>query len=217
MRKKTIIILLTFLSVKAFGQTRKLPPKDTYYPVSKMDCNFPRQIGKLEIIKNDSLQLTTYKTDSSEMIMYAEHFSGFLTGWDNKDGAQKIYLQLDSLVTLLFQNGLMTPDLLIKAFNVESKYIDFKGDTVDFTNHIETKTIKLLNIQRKKLPKKYKDKKGTILFEVWVTFNPYENGWGSFPMFDLYFKSDIELTPSNLKDYLKKAKIKCLRYTSTQI
>ena|GEM_PF-6546574 len=161
--------------------------------------------------------MTTYKTDSSEMIMYADYFIGFLTGWDKKEEAQKIYLQLDSVVTLLFQNGLMTSDLFVQAFNVESKYIDHKGDTVDWTNHIEAKTVKLLNIQRKELSKKYKDKKGTMLFEVWVTFNPHESGWGSFPMFDLYLKSDIEPTSSNFKEYLKKAKIKCLRYTGTQI
>lgn len=217
MKQKVIIFILTFISVTAFGQKRKLPPKDTYYPISKMVCEFPRQTGKLEITKNDSLKMTSYKTDSSEMIMYADHFIGFLTGWDKKEEAQKIYLHLDSLVTLLFQNGLMTSDLFVQAFNIESKYIDYKGDTVDWTNQVEAKTVKLLNIQRKELPKKYKDKKGTILFEVWVTFNPYESGWGSFPMFDLYLKSDIEPTTSNLTEYLKKAKIKCLRYTGTQI
>jgi hypothetical protein len=93
-------------------------------------------------------------------------------------------------VALLFQNGLLTGDLLIKAFNVETKVIDHKGDTLDWTRHVQTKTIKLLNIERKKLPRGYKDKKGTMLFEIWATFNPYESGWGSFPMFELYIKAD---------------------------
>ena len=208
---------MTLLSVTAFGQKRKLPPKGSYQIVSKPVCNYPKQAGKFEVVKNDSLKLTTYKTDSSEMIMYAGHFVGFLTDWNNKSDAQKIYAHLDSLVTYLFQNGLLTSDLLLQAFNVETKVIDHKGDTLDWTSHVHTKMVKLLNIERKELPKDYKDKKGTILFEVWATFNPNESGWGSFPMFDLYIKADIEPTSTNLEEYFKRAVIKCLRYTATQI
>jgi len=217
MKHSTIFIILTLLSVTVFGQRRKLPPKGSYRIVSKPVCNYPKQGSKLEVIRNDSLKLTTYKTDSSEMIIYAGSFVGFLTDLNNKSEAQKIYFRLDSLITCLFQNGLLTSDLLIQAFNVETKVIDYKGDTLDWTSHVQTKTVKLLNIESKPLPKDYKDKKGTMLFEVWATFNPYESGWGSFPMFDLYLKADIEPNETNMQAYFKKAIIKCLRYTATQI
>ncbi len=217
MRQTLIILISIFISTTVFGQKQKLPPKDTYYPISILNCEFPRQTGNLEIIKNDSLKLTTYKTDSSEMIMYADHFIGFLAGWDSIGEAQRIYYHLDSIVTLLFQNGLMTSDLFIKAFNVESKFIDYMGDTVDWTNHVETKTVKILNIQRKEVSKEYRDSKGIVHFEVWVTFDPNESGWGAFPMFDLYLKSEIEPTSGDLTEYLSKARIKCLQYIGTQL
>lgn len=216
MRHSAYFIILTLYSAAAFGQKRKLPPKGSYQIVSKPLCSYPKQTGKLDIIRNDSLKQTTYKTDSSEMIMYAAQFVGFLTDLNDKSKAQSIYLHLDSLMTSLFQNGLLTPDLIRQAFNVETKAIDHKGDTLDWTSHAEGKTVKLLNIERKELPTEYKDKKGTMLLEVWATFNPYESGWGSFPMFDLYLKADIDSTSSSLTEYLKRATIKCLRYTGTQ-
>lgn len=217
MTRFLILTILLVISVFAFGQKHKLPPKDSYYVISKQDCSYPRQTGKLEVIRNDSMKMTTYRTDSTEMIMYADNFVGFLVGWDSINSAKEVYYQLDSVVTLLFKNGLLTSDLLGKAINVEEKAIDYNGDTLDWTRHIQIQTVKLLNIEKKELPKKYKDKKGTVLFEIWATFDIYESGWGSFPMFDLYLKSGIELNDSNLKEYLSNATIKCLRYTGIQI
>ena len=214
----TISILILVIS-GVFGQNQKLPPKDTYYSISKQICEYPRQLGKLNIERNDSLRLTKYKSDSTEMIMYSSHFAGFLTDWDSTSQANQIYIQLDTLITQLFKNGLLTSDLLIKSYCIESKYIDYKGDTLDWTNHLDTKSVKILNIQKKKLPKQYKfkDKKKIVAFEIWVTFNPNEDGWGAFPMFDLILKSDMEYSDLDFKEYFKNADIKCLRYTATQI
>jgi len=202
-----------------FGQTQKLPPKDTYYPISKQICVYPRQTGRLDIQKSDSLSFTKYKTDNTEMILYASHFAVFLTDWDSLREAKQIYIQLDSLISRLFKNGLLTSDLLIKSYCIESKYIDYKGDTLDWTNKLDTKSVKILNIQKKKLPKQYKfkDKKKIVAYEIWVTFNECEDGWGAFPMFDLILKSDIKYSDSELKEFLKNAEIKCLKYTATQI
>jgi len=222
MKQILILFILTFLSMTLLGQKQKLPPKGRYYSISKTQCEFPKQTGKLEIIRNDSIKMTIYRTDDSEMFMYADHFIGFISDWDQKDEAQKIFFQLDSLVTLLFQNGLMTSDLLVQAFNVENKFINHKGDTIDFTNHVQTKVVKLLNIKRKDFspnyfPKNFKGKKKFLLFEIWATFDIYESGWGSFPVFDLYLESEIEVTESNLTEYLEKAEIKCLLYIGIQI
>ena len=70
MKQTATIIILTFICVSAFGQKRKLPPKDTYYPISKEVYEFPRQVGKLEVIKKyNTAGQTTYKTDSSDMVV----------------------------------------------------------------------------------------------------------------------------------------------------
>jgi hypothetical protein len=204
---------------KVFSQTQKLISKDSYYPISRQICEYLKQTGKLEIERNDSLRYSRYRTDSSEMILYESNILGFLVDIDSINEANKIYLRLDSLVSLLFKNGLLTSDLIIKSFCTESKYIDYKGDTLDWTNHVQTKTVKILNIQKKRLPNyyKYKDKNKIVYYEIWVTFDEYEDGWGSFPMFDLVIKSDIKYSNSKIKEFLKSAKIKCLRYTATQI
>lgn len=217
MRHLTFIFIILFGSFSLFGQKRKLPPKDSYYVISEQNCEHVNQSKTLEVLKDDSLRLTTYRTDSTEMIIYRDHFVGFLTGWENKKGADSIYIKQDSLVNELFVNGLLTSDLLIEAFNIETKVINHKGDTLDWTSHIKSKTVKLLNIQKKEFPKNYKDRKNTIVYEIWATFNAHESGWGSFPMFDLYLVGNIKPTQQNFKEYLKTAKIKCLRYTATQI
>ena len=219
MKYFSTISILILVASGVLGQNHKFPPKGTYYPISKQICEYQRQNGKLEIIRNDSLMLTRYKTDSSEMVIYADHFRGFLTDWEKKDEANQIYSQLDSLISTLFLNGLLTSDLIIKSYCVESKYIDYKGDTLDWTNHLTTNTVKILNIQKMKLPKQYrfKHKKKIVAYEIWVTFNSNEDGWGSFPMFDLIIKSDIKFSDYKINEYLKNAEIKCLIYTATQI
>jgi len=217
MRNLTVIFIILFGSSSVFSQKRKLPPKDSYYIISDQNCEFVNQSKTLEVIKVDSLNLTTYKTDSTEMIIYANHFVGFLTGWENIKEADSIYIKQDSLINELFVNGLLTSDLLIEAFNIETKVIDHKGDTLDWTSNVNSKIVKFLNIQKKEFPKKYKDRKNTVVFEIWATFNPHESGWGSFAMFDLYLVGDINPTQENFKEYLKTAKIKCLKYTATHI
>lgn len=219
MSQTVIIILLTFISVATFGQKRRLPPKDTYYPISKVVYEFPRQAGKLEVIKNDSSGLTLYKTDSSEMVVDNGSSASFLAGWDKDDKSAIIHYRLDSLVTLLFQNGLLTSDLFIKSFNSEEKYVDYKGDTVDWTHHVKTKAVRLRYIQQQEFTKFVKRKKGALLFETAVTFEedlePYQ--LPAIYNFMFYLQGDFNPSSSTLTEYLKTAKIKCLRYTGTQI
>lgn len=219
MRQVTTIIILTLISVTAFGQKRKLPPKDTYYPISKVVYAFPRQEGKLDVIKNDSVGQTIYKTDSSEILVSYDCSVSFLAGWDNKDKSAIIHYRLDSIVTLLFQNGLLTSDQLIKSFNTEAKYIDHKGDTVDLTHHIKTETVILRYIRQQEFNKFVKRKKGALLFEAAVTFKediePYQ--FPAIHNFVFYLQGDFNPSSSTLTEYLKTAKIKCLRYKGTQI
>lgn len=217
MKNGFVVIALFFIITMVSGQDRKLPPKGSYLTVSETSCEFPQQTGKLEIVRNDSLKFTTYRTDCSAMVMNAYSFIGFLTAWDSADNALRLYSQYDTLVSQLFLNGLISSDLLVNAYNAKNLYINYKGDTLDCTSHERIDTVTILNIQRKELQKDYKDKSRIILFEFWVTFNPEESGWGSFLMFDLFLKSDIESNQNNVSEYLKNAKIHCLRYKGTQI
>lgn len=217
MKQTVIILFLVLISLTVLGQKRKHKNKDTYYSISKLECEYPRKTGRLEIIRDDSLKLTTYKTDGAKMIMYEGHFIGFLTGWDNQEEAHKIYVQQDSLTSMLFLNGLLTPELLIKAYNAESKSVNYLGDTLDLTNHLQTDFIKLLNVRIMEPPEELKDEKGSLMIEIWLTFNPYESGWGSFPMFYFYLQSDVEPTDKNISEFLKNVRHQCLHYVGIQI
>ncbi|NLF41597.1 MAG: hypothetical protein GX587_02770 [Bacteroidales bacterium] len=212
MKQTVIISFLVLISLTTFGQEIMEKHEDAYYSISKLDCEYPRQTGRLEIIRNDTLSLTTYRTDSAEMILYEEVFLGFLTGFDNYEEAEKIYNQQDSLISMLFLKGLLTPELLIKAFNTESKYVNYIGDTLDLTRHQKTDYIKLLNVRIIELPEELKDEKGNLMIEIWLTFDPEESGWGPFPMYHFNLKSDIEPTDTNINEFLKNVRHQCLKY-----
>ncbi len=219
MRHLVTFILFIFLCVTAFGQKRKLPPKDTYYPISKEVCEFPRQMGKLEVIQNDSTGQTTFHTDHSVMIVHDDDYVRFLAGWDKEDKREVIHYPLDSMVTFIFQNGLLTPDLLIQSFNSEAKYIDYKGDTVDWTHHVKSNTVWLRHIQQQESTKLVKHKKGALLVEVAVTFIE-DTALQQLPAihnFTFYLEGDFNPSSSNFTAYLKTARIKCLKYTGTQL
>lgn len=213
------IFFLTLISLVAYPQKRKLPPKDTYYLISKVDYAFPRQQGKLEVIKQDSLQQTVYQTDSSEMVVNDDSGARFFAGWDKDHPNEMMYYPLDSIVQLLFQNGLLTSDLLIQSFNSEEKFIDYKGDTIDWTRHNTSKTVIIRYVEEQEFPPYLKRKKGALFFEVAVIFKkdlePFH--LPAILDFEFYLQGDIKPTAANFERYLKTAKIKYLRYRGTQI
>jgi hypothetical protein len=181
---------------------------------SQQNCSYDRQSGKLEITKQEAAKTTTYKTDSCTMVLSAKNFVGFLV--DKEQEAIKLYQQQESLLSALFTNGLLTPDLIIQACNAEVAEMERTGDTSIFTTRITERKLKILNIERQELPSDYKDKKGTLLLEVWATFIMEDDSNTGFITFELKLHGDIEPTKASLNKYLQRATIKCLAYTSTQ-
>jgi hypothetical protein len=203
-------ILLNIVAVN--GQKQKLPPEGTQYPVSR-ECSFQKQSGNLIIEKRDSI--TIYRTDSSEMLTNENYGAAFfLPGWNDK--TEDTYAELDSLIALLFQNGLLTSDLLIKAFNKETKFIDHKGDTSDHTMHTDVKSLELWSIRQTEYTKR---EKGIMSFRVSFTLGEQSKTEAllTIYVFSLILKSDFNPTRHNFKRYLQKARIKCLRYSGFEI
>jgi hypothetical protein len=214
-----LFILTVVLSVQVYAQKRKLPPEGTMYLISNVTSEFPRQAGLLEVIKDDSARRTIYKTDSSEMMVDQENIVAILTKSDKKNKSATIHYRLDTLVTLLFKNGLLTPDLLIKSFNTKTKYINHKGDTIDGTHHTETKSLIIRYVKQKEYDNLDKPEERELQFEVAVTFNEKLEGYTlpAIHNFIVYLRGDFNPSDSNLTNYLKTAKIKHLTYIGTQI
>lgn len=63
-----ILCFFSLLSSIINAQNKKRIP-DSLYSISQQTCEFPRQSGKLEIIRIDSLKTTLFQTDSTEMIL----------------------------------------------------------------------------------------------------------------------------------------------------
>jgi len=200
MKHSVIILVLFFCTLAAFGQQRRLPPKGTKYPISKFWFDYPIQAGKLEIVRIDSLGQIILRTESSEL------------KFDN----QSVF---DTLAIALFQSGILTPDILLKTINADAKYIDHKGDTVDYTKHIDTKTVKLMSIQQEAIPKYIKKRKGVILFKVAVTFKEHlpNSGLPSIYDFTLYLQADTDPKLLHFAEYLKKVKTKYIQFTGIEI
>lgn len=121
MKKIEVLVFILFVSFVGFGQKQKVIDKKV-----KNQCEYKRQKGKRIIIKNDSLGYISYKTKNSELIIYEYHFLGFTA--ETKEGAKKDYLYSDSLITMLFINGLLTSDLLIKEYCNQSAYFYNKNE-----------------------------------------------------------------------------------------
>lgn len=201
--KPIIPVILSFISLLSStinAQNEKKIP-DTLSSISQQTCEFPRQRGKLEIIRRDSLKTTLFQTDSTEMILDTLFFIDYMS-------------KEDTVISLLFMNGLLTPELLIKAYNYDNKFVDSKGDTINLTNEVNVKTIKLLNLTTKEIAEDYKYKRGITGFEISISISRHET---DCLVFELELLSDIELTSSNLKVYIEKAKIKCLSYLYQEI
>ena len=212
-----VFIIFLFLCGCGSGQIKNLPPEGIYYPISELVCKYPRQSGELEVIKNDSLKLIIFISDSSKMELHTDSFGIFQSNSGKNDEYPDINIKPDTLVILLFRNGLLTPDLLIKAYSVESKYIDHNGDTINFTNKTESKNIELLNIQRTENPKKYKNQKEIQSFEIILSFISADDELNPICLFDLILKSDKEYDESRLNEYIENAEIECLKYTGMQL
>jgi len=206
-----------------FAQHTKLPLEGTMYSLSH-NCSYPRQIGTLNIIKADSSGYVAYQTDSNKMSKHIEQ----LSSGDSLIILKKKIITPDSLVDMLFANGLLTPDLIIKAMNAESKWLDHKGDTIDQTSHFYPQKITLIYCHRQALSNKsvhykYRHTRKVILFEIGVIFGykseKLEDAIASYgiTMFQLCLKGNIKPSDRNLIGYLKNARIICLTYSGTQI
>lgn len=202
--------------------------------ISNTNCSYPRQTGHLTIVRKDSLKMTVFKTDSSELILHSNTYYNS----DINDSVDQL-LNANSLVTQLFKNGLLTPDLLIKAFVKIRRHIFEGEDTTGYGRELDsniqesdkskdtTRFIRVLNLQRQAIKKKGKFYDNTLLIQISVIFDRCENPeecltssiyyQPAISDFDLLLGSDEKLSNKDIVRFLKKAKIKCLYWSGFEI
>lgn len=144
-----MIAMTLFLACHSFRAVEK---GEILYPLSSMNCKYERSFRHPEILRDDTLGVVTYRTDSTEMFLRRSNFLGFLVGGQDTEGADNIFTKSDSLLSALFQNGLFTSDLLIRAYTQERLYLNQQGDTLDHTQYTDSKKIKILNIRPHETP-----------------------------------------------------------------
>ncbi|WP_276485502.1 hypothetical protein [Paraflavitalea pollutisoli] len=203
----TIALLAAALLLGCTTTRQPLHTKDSFAILATPPDYFARQTGRLDIVRNDKEPLITCLTDTSEMTL------------STNDTAQT------RLVTLLFNNGLLTPELLSKAIN-NYKLVDHRGDTIVHTGNISGRRIELLQLRLVHGPKTIKDYKKTVTVKVHAAFPARQLpvmsaveilklGNGVF-LFELTLKSksspDVDLAA-----FLREATILRLLYTGAEI
>lgn len=203
-----------FISLVSMGQYQKLPPKGSKYLLNR-ECSYPRQVGKLEYIKNTTLSQVEYRTDSLKMIV-RDSIGGAWLRPDNKASARtsEFYIPLDSITGLLFSNGLLTPDLLVNVFNKDLEYIDDKGITTVLKKHTGARSMKLNAISQVDYGKKLKLGKNEMILNVSVVF---EDDPMAIYVFHLRLRGKTRPSPYTLAKYLQTASIVCFRYQGLEI
>jgi hypothetical protein len=213
------IALVLFFSY-SFGQKRKNQPKQEGdgYIVYKNGCSFPRQTGRLDILRSDSL--LRFITDSSEMIYSIKYSKNLIVSFNEKISKKKRSIKCDSLFILLFKKGLITSDLLNKAGSLEKYSVSYKGDTtyeehnVDRFKYFQIGAIKIDFI------KNYK-RTYFISLRIYATpRNTFEKGEFNYmyPVYNLLLRSNKKPRFKNyLNEFLKGAEINCFMYLGMEI
>jgi hypothetical protein len=217
MSRSILLFFLTFYTLTtSYGQKQELPPAGSKYPLNK-ECSYSRQTGRFDISRNEAAHQYIYQTDSMRMIVV----DTIGAAWMRRKGQQwldstSIYLPLDSITRLLFQNGLLTPDLLLSAFNKTLKYLDHKGDTTVITKHTNATRMTLNTINERVFAKKFKVKikKRELRLSISVVF---EDDPFAIYVFDLHLSGKQKPSPYKLAAYFKTAEIKCMRYAGFEI
>src|SRR5687767_12870565 len=216
MSRCILLFFLIFYTLTGFGQKQELPPEGSKYLLNK-ECDYSKQTGRLEFSHNETSHQYIYQTNSMRMIVV----DSIGAAWLRRKGQQwldstSVYIPLDSMTLLLFQNGLLTPDLLVNVFNKTLNYLDHKGDTIVVTKHANATKLTINTINERVFAKKFnvKIKKRELRLAISVVFedDPY-----AIYVFDLHLSGKQKPSPYTLATYLKNAEIKCIRYTGFEI
>lgn len=210
--------MLFAFAVPGMAQQNERPPEGTLRLLNK-DCSYPRQLEKKEIIKDEQLHQTIFREDSLSMTVFDSvgsarmelHYSKYFL-----PGKEEVEMPLDSVTTLLFRNGLLTPGLLINVFNKTLFFIDSKGDSTLIEKHTDARSLQLYSIHQVSYAPKFKirNRRKELRLSIAVVL---EGSNGTIYQFELLLNGTRTPSPASLKQYLEKASIKCLRYEGFQI
>ena len=135
MKKIYVVFFLQFLTQNIIGQ------HVVCYHDGRKIIHFgyfgPKDLGNKKIEKNNS-SIVLF-SDSSKLTIKSSDICK-VTRWINfsPKKTQSISLQVsnDSILVLLFNKGLVTPNLLLNAYNSEPIRIEHNGDTIFFTDKL---------------------------------------------------------------------------------
>jgi hypothetical protein len=170
-----------------------------------------RQIGKLEIIKSNSLLY--YRTDSTELQFKPTNYRDSIDWNDHFNTYQGKKKTCETIATLLFSNGLLTGDLLLRAQmfdekrDKKSKYQYFGFQSLDLYNIILYNPKKNPNTNFLKFTI-------NILAPEGMQYVDFEN---RISIFSLIVKSESKSDEVDLSVFLKNAHVYKLSYCGIQI
>ncbi len=185
----------------------------------------PKQEGRLDVVKTDSI--TYLKTDSSALKILKETRIEVVQFFDRKDKMTKIQsIRCDSLGILLFENGLLTSDLLKKSYNSKRTKVTSRVDKEDITRHVDEIDYALYGITIAKFKKRNLKKYLSFNISILHLDNGkdttdssifYQQCLGVVSSFNLILSAPIEGNIDNLYEFISQAKFICLLYDVTGI
>lgn len=208
MKKLVPIIFYILFSFSAYSQR-------TLGNGEKFNCQYQRQKGLLTVEKNDSLKLFIFRTDS--LSMYVEE--GIITVINlasNKEANNNnLEIRTDSILSILFLNGLLTPDLIKTAYCKPIKVSNKKGDTIDIGRNTNRTSFQVhnLTIRDSNSDKRFVNIEFSILFEqnaIGYQLPPIE-------VFSLILKTQDKCGLVNILECIKRSEIYCLKFKGTQV
>jgi hypothetical protein len=181
----------------------------------KFNCQYEKQKGVLTVEKNDSLKVLFFKTDS--LSMYVEQ--GIITVIElaGNKGANNhnIEIRTDSILSILFLNGLLTPDLIKIAYCQPKKILNKKVDTIDVGRSTDRMNFQLHSL----IVREFNPDKRLINIEFSIMFEHDANGYQLPPIevFTLTLKTEDKCNVINFLECIKRSEIYCLRFKGTQV
>jgi len=176
---KIITAVFLLLNFWGFGQKNDSINNPNSTVIVKNDL-------KKEILSDRSL----YSSNKYKMTHFNYQYEGFIADSEGKMTALDIFYFTDSIVTQLFFNELLILDSIVSEYKKIYGFHDPVKDTIhNIKEYEQLKTIRLINLVDKGKPDYCKLRSKRVrTFEIWLTFNLDEDGWGSFYKYDLIVK-----------------------------
>jgi hypothetical protein len=179
----------------------------------------------LTIFSNDEY---TYYQSEYVRVYFSYVFSiGFDMDWDDVEGARAKYKNNISELGLLFERGIITGEMfydeLIKEnyplgiqpiknlsaypkqpnYSIKEELYNFKGNLLKILSYSKKQTDDIPN--------------NRMVFIIYCTTYKWEDGWGSFNIFEVEIESKFKLSDTTKESFLKNSYLRHIKYLGDQL